>query len=381
MWNHHAIASRCRPSFDSLEERSLLSGSYFGPGPAPDAGFRPPPPILGTPPPLAIPGSDGARGPQVGIAPTRGESWPERPENDAGHQGVAAAIVSAAASSTTSIVPIFTNPVITSNVAPVIKFVPEQNSVSPSNNGVVPGFATGTQVIVPSATPEPGTNAPPVSLAAPASGTAASAVGVAASPGREAVSEAVFASTSPIGATIGSQPAQPLPFIEDGLTVSTSLLSQSNLTAPGTQVVNIAPGQGSMTIASRPTIAVTSRGALFATALSLFDLKNDHNGEWPHPSRADLLASALPFDRASLDRAIDRFLHQFEDLTARELVGESPTHIVLYSLMTTTVVAGLYAVHRRWTRTGWQARVRYRMATPDPVGFPELPGSWSSRLS
>jgi hypothetical protein len=104
----------------------------------------------------------------------------------------------------------------------------------------------------------------------------------------------------------------------------------------------------------------------------------------PRPMGADLIGEFLPFQRTSLDRAVNRFLQQFNDVDVRELVEQNPAHIVLFSLTVTSSVVALDLARRRWQRGALRTadvRVRDLRASRDHLGFPELPGSWSSRLT
>jgi hypothetical protein len=106
--------------------------------------------------------------------------------------------------------------------------------------------------------------------------------------------------------------------------------------------------------------------------------------DFPGPNGDDLMAVVLPFDRESLERAVDHFFHQLDELEVRDLVGTDLTHIVFLSLGLATSVAALEVARRRlrrWT-AGWnRVRVRDTRVMSDDLGFPDLPGSWSSRLT
>jgi hypothetical protein len=103
----------------------------------------------------------------------------------------------------------------------------------------------------------------------------------------------------------------------------------------------------------------------------------------PGPMGDDLIANILPFQRASIERAVDRFFNQLSDVELREFVAANPAQIVFFSVtLTSTVIALEFA--RRWRQRSLVAaggRVRDSRESRDQVGFPELPGSWSSRLT
>ena len=113
---------------------------------------------------------------------------------------------------------------------------------------------------------------------------------------------------------------------------------------------------------------------------SRFDLRLQ---ELPGPKSPDLITSAFPFDRAAVDRAVDQFFQQFGEIDPDELVRPISARIILYTLAVAGAYAGLDVVRRRWRQAtaGKNVRVSHALATAYPVGFPQLPGSWSSRLS
>ena len=66
------------------------------------------------------------------------------------------------------------------------------------------------------------------------------------------------------------------------------------------------------------------------------------------------------------------------------MVGQRSVRIVFFSLTVATAVLTLDFARRRWQRGtagGADARMRDPLAGRDPLGFPELPGSWSSGLT
>jgi hypothetical protein len=106
--------------------------------------------------------------------------------------------------------------------------------------------------------------------------------------------------------------------------------------------------------------------------------------DFPGPSGDDLMAVVLPFDRTSLERAVDHFFQQLDELEVRDLVGTDLSHIVFLSLGLATSVAALELARRRlrfWTAGGNAVRVRDSLVPGDDLEFPDLPGSWSSRLT
>jgi hypothetical protein len=149
-------------------------------------------------------------------------------------------------------------------------------------------------------------------------------------------------------------------------------------------VADVAPG-----IASRAPIGVVgtwgthliSRNSRLGISARLAEARLD---DFPEPNRDDLMAVVLPFDRASLERAVDQFFQQLDELEMRDLVGADLTDIVFLSLSLATSFAALEVARRRmrrWTLAGNGLRVRDTRVMGDDLGFPDLPGSWSSRLT
>jgi hypothetical protein len=106
--------------------------------------------------------------------------------------------------------------------------------------------------------------------------------------------------------------------------------------------------------------------------------------ELPGPSRADLkVAAVLPLDRVAIDRALDQFFQQLDDLGTRDRTSRGPARIVLVSLALTSSFMALEAARRRWRR--WSAagdfRIHDQQGGGGLIGFPERPRSWSSRLT
>jgi len=106
--------------------------------------------------------------------------------------------------------------------------------------------------------------------------------------------------------------------------------------------------------------------------------------DFPGPNGDDLMAVVLPFDSATFERAVDHFFQQLDELEVRDLVGTDLTRIVFLSLGLATSVAALEVARRRlrqWTTGGKGVRVGDTLVSGDDLGFPDLPGSWSSRLT
>lgn len=105
--------------------------------------------------------------------------------------------------------------------------------------------------------------------------------------------------------------------------------------------------------------------------------------DYPGPIGDGLLPVALAFDKASFERAVDHFFQQLDELDVRDLVGGDLTRMALVSLGLATTIAVVGVARRQlrhWTTGGNGARVRDPEGGGVELGFPDLPGSWSSRL-
>src|SRR5262249_1439637 len=101
------------------------------------------------------------------------------------------------------------------------------------------------------------------------------------------------------------------------------------------------------------------------------------------PHGADLIARALPFDRASLEAALDQFIHQLGELDIRHLAGRGPLPIAVFMVTALGSAASMEFARRFWRRKLLVAkglRVGDPVIREIPLGFPELPGSWSEKV-
>jgi hypothetical protein len=363
------VVSHCRPSFDSLEERVLMSGGHpgsTGPGEMfwsspPHAGHSEPI-FLGRPPFDGAPWSEGewAQSPD-GAPPSRpGEPAPSQP---AGSSPSPQAVL---------------GPLNPSGSFSQSKSDSASGLESPSGIAAGPG-ALATSV----ATGQPATTEPEpsgaISLESPAAGNAAIWAGV----GKETGQEPGGVGNGPSSPAVASPPAQLLSLSEADSTWA-RLVSQGAASAGGDQQTGNGAGRGAFTPSGRPGAAITTRGLLLSTAYVSTDLTDgSHDDERPRASSADLIARALPFDRAAIDRAIDQFFQQFDVLGGGDLAGRGPAHTLMYMIALASTFAALDVVRRRWrlTTSGRHVRVRHPRAAGGPIGFPELPGSWCSRPS
>jgi hypothetical protein len=95
------------------------------------------------------------------------------------------------------------------------------------------------------------------------------------------------------------------------------------------------------------------------------------------PRFADLISDCMPVDRATLERAIDKFLDQFEGI-AVELthLGASTNMLSMVSAIACTAVAAEVVIRQRRAGGAWPGA----LAADDGDGLaalPGLPNSWS----
>jgi hypothetical protein len=96
------------------------------------------------------------------------------------------------------------------------------------------------------------------------------------------------------------------------------------------------------------------------------------------PREADLAAHFLPFDRATLEKAVDQFLEKFEGL-ANELAHlHAPANLlpIVGAVAMTAIASGLVVHQRRLRRRTTDAPFG-----DDEAGVPDLPNSWSLVLN
>ena len=102
------------------------------------------------------------------------------------------------------------------------------------------------------------------------------------------------------------------------------------------------------------------------------------------PQAAGLIANALPFDETALEHAVDQFFDQLEELGMGQIVESGPTHVIPLSLaMLGTITAAEVARRRlrsRNTESQGTGQI-YPLGSEELLGFPELPGSWSTNMT
>jgi len=160
--------------------------------------------------------------------------------------------------------------------------------------------------------------------------------------------------------------------------------SSGDASAHGDRVADAGPANNSRAligVVATPGAHASLQSSRPGNSALLGEAKPD---DFPGPNGDDLMAVVLPFDRATLERAVDHFFQQLDELEVRDLVGTDLTRIVFLSFGLATSVAALEVARRRlrqWTTGGKGLRVGDTLVSGDDLGFPDLPGSWSSRLT
>jgi len=106
--------------------------------------------------------------------------------------------------------------------------------------------------------------------------------------------------------------------------------------------------------------------------------------ELPLPHAAGLIADVIPFDRATLEHAVDRFFDELEDLGVGHLVERGSPGVIPLSLTAVGTMVAAEIIRRRFrvkAGEGHATRRRDPIGSDELLGFPELPGSWSTRLT
>lgn len=158
--------------------------------------------------------------------------------------------------------------------------------------------------------------------------------------------------------------------------------------APGNQVMEV--GRGSLSNTSSTHLVATDAPVAMGAAHPddnhpmPVPLTNGNQEEIPLPHAAGLVAGVLPFDRASLEQAVDQFFDRLEDLGVGQFVEQAPSRMLPLSLTVIGTVTAVEVARRRLrskTNGGNSTRRPDALSSEELRGFPELPGSWSTRLT
>ena len=158
--------------------------------------------------------------------------------------------------------------------------------------------------------------------------------------------------------------------------------------APGNQIMEA--GRGSLSNTSSTHVVATDAPVTMAAAHPddnpplPVSLPNGNQEEIPLPHAAGLVAGVLPFDRASLEQAVNQFFDRLEDLGVGQFVEQAPSRVLPLSLTVIGAVTAVEVARRRFrskTNGGISTRRQDALSSEELRGFPELPGSWSTRLT
>jgi hypothetical protein len=201
------------------------------------------------------------------------------------------------------------------------------------------------------------------------------------SSGKGATQEVSGIPLAPPGSMPATPPAQPLQLGDAGAAITNRLGARDDLGPTANQLgASELPGAPRAGLRSRERASVVPP-AFRSTADFLGALVANFQSEISRPSDADLLVGALPFDSSSLERAIDRFFAEFADPGRMELVSPGPSRTILLSVVLVSTAAALEMVRRRYAPEAGNPRIRHPLKWTSHVAFPEVPGSWSSRLT
>ena len=102
------------------------------------------------------------------------------------------------------------------------------------------------------------------------------------------------------------------------------------------------------------------------------------------PQAAGLIADAIPFDQASLEKAVDQFFDRLEDLGVGQMVDQGRPGMIPVSLALLSTAAAVEVARRRLKSPDSGRKPsegRGHLGSEELLGYPELPGSWSTNLT
>jgi hypothetical protein len=417
MGNHAARLSRRQPSFDALEVRSLLSGNPFGTGPVANVAsgtvtaFRVAllPGSISTGPGALAPHAEVEYAPNLFVAPPEGfrafvtSQWLSHVSPVPGPEAIPRAVgpgiqpvelarfdvtAPSGANSWAFTWPAALDPPADADPALVDAYIvfrfdagPEMGYAAAPPNFVSLSLNGPPRGKVQTMEPDAAGSVDPVGLEN-LSATGTAAVLVIGGKGAETALGVIASTVTAVTAAgvLPVQPASPVPSVSlmGALPASeavAALPAERGTGAPAAAAARIGAGR-----ATSP-----GAGLISASGASIsVDVGGNEADGLPRPIGADLIGELLPFQRTPLDRILNRFLEQFNDVDVQEFVEHNPIHVVFFSLTLSSAAVALDQVRRRWRQRSLLAadvRVRDPLASRDLFGFPELPGSWSSRLT
>jgi hypothetical protein len=198
--------------------------------------------------------------------------------------------------------------------------------------------------------------------------------GNAASPGRSGP-------VGPFATAGGGLPAQPGSGLDAG--ISAERLWPADGTGERTAGIGTVSSGGDWAVPVRIGVAPAARHwTLRPAAVAAVPAAGEGTKDLV-PQGADLITAALPFDRASLEAALDQFVRQLDELDIRRLVARGQASLVVFVMTALGSAAAMEFARRFWRRRLLVAqgiRVGNPVVREIPLGFPELPGSWSEKV-
>jgi hypothetical protein len=199
----------------------------------------------------------------------------------------------------------------------------------------------------------------------------------AISPGTGSSPAALFV---PIG---GNLPAQTgWPFETDGI-ASERPVPAIEAEQWAVAIADLEPGYASRALAGRTVTEVVRHSTPHPGTELTASAQSDRSDEVPSLRGADLIAEALPFDRISLENALDQFLRRLDALDVGEFATHGPAAITLFTLAWLGSALSVETT-RRFLQRRMLIAQGIRQGDPRwrevPIRFPELPGSWSETV-
>jgi hypothetical protein len=220
-------------------------------------------------------------------------------------------------------------------------------------------------------------------LSALASGTLPNSQNVAVITGNATGSGAGgSAVAAPLAPGAGTLPTQPTSLSDSGGALSDRLVGSGAARQP---VLIISASDSSLV--PRLQAGVTTAATILHAALRPAVYPGARGdvgqpGEVPAPQGADLIADALPFDRATVVEALDQLVRQLGEVDMNDLLGHGPAPIAVFSLALLGSAACIEIARRcsqRRSLVGRAIPLGGPRGRDIPLGFPELPGSWSEK--
>ena len=187
--------------------------------------------------------------------------------------------------------------------------------------------------------------------------------------------------SAPLAAASGGLPAQLGPIWDAGGTAERHW--SVGAARERTVAMGALPSGGALAVPIHNTAAPTTRHWSLRPATAAEVPAAEGGEDRLSPRGADLIAEALPFDRASLEAALDQFVRQLDELDIRRLTARGPAPIAVFVLTALGSAASMEFARRFWRRRLLIAKgipVGDPVVREIPLGFPELPGSWSERV-